>query len=628
MDRFILQQREECTGGEDNESPRPSTVTRNEPAKKIKTVVRKYDDTYLKFGFSFSGTYEYPLPQCVICYEILANECLKPSKLERHLKQKHSTLQNKPLEFFVRKKNELSKQRSVLEKATTQIEKGLKASYLVALRIAKCKKPHTIGEDLILPSAQDMCREVLGEEAARKIGSIPLSNNTVCRLISEMSINVKVQLIEMIRNVRYFALQLDETTDVANLAQLMIYVRFMHKNKLTEELLFCKELPTRTTGAEIFQLLNDFITSNSLDWKKYVGICTDGAAAMTGKRSGVVARVREVAPNVTATHCILHRQALALKEMNEELHDVLNSVIKIVNFVKSNPFNSRLFSALCAEMGAGHEHVLFHSEVRWLSKGKVVKRVYELRDELKELLQHCGSPLAEHLMDSLFLSRLAYLADIFSEINELNLALQGHGGHLLAQEDKIRAFKKKISIWENRIQASVTEMFPLLTDVLQIHPCHSSSLKQTIVQHLKKLEEKLIHYFPSLQTEPSSEYDWIRNPFAVPVETQSHLNVYQQGELAEISCDKSLQLRFSSIHLAEFWVSVQTEYPALSDEALKVLLPFATTYLCEAGFSALTAIKTNYRARLKIEDEIRLSLTNICPQLEKLCKEKQAHPSH
>ena len=49
-----------------------------------------------------------------------------------------------------------------------QVQRGLKASHMVALRIAKCKKPHTIGENLILPSAQDMCREILREELPLK----------------------------------------------------------------------------------------------------------------------------------------------------------------------------------------------------------------------------------------------------------------------------------------------------------------------------------------------------------------------------------------------------------------------------------------------------------------------------
>ena len=42
----------------------------------------------------------------------------------------------------------------------------------------------------------------------------------------------------------------------------------------------------------------------------HVGICSDGAKAMTGRPSGVVTRVQAVAPNATWGHCSIHRGLL------------------------------------------------------------------------------------------------------------------------------------------------------------------------------------------------------------------------------------------------------------------------------------------------------------------------------
>ncbi|KRZ54945.1 Uncharacterized protein T02_10515 [Trichinella nativa] len=63
-------------------------------------VIRKYDIDYLKFKFTWNGDHKDPRPLCVICYEILANESMRPNKLLRHIETKHMDLKIKPLQFF------------------------------------------------------------------------------------------------------------------------------------------------------------------------------------------------------------------------------------------------------------------------------------------------------------------------------------------------------------------------------------------------------------------------------------------------------------------------------------------------------------------------------------------------
>jgi len=66
----------------------------------------------------------------------------------------------------------------------------------------------------------------------------------------------------------------------------------------------------------------------------------------------------------------------------------------------------------------------------------------------------------------------------------------------------------------------------------------------------------------------------------------------------------------------------------LSKKAITVFLPFATAYLCEAGFSAYTATKTKYRNRLNVEPDLRIQLPQIEPDIAKLSKNKQPQISH
>ena len=78
---------------------------------------------------------------------------------------------------------------------------------------------------------------------------------------------------------------------------------------------------------------------------------------------------------------MIHRQVLATKTVPQEFQDIMKSVVSVVNCVKASPSNSRLFSKNCSELDASNNVMLFHTDVRWLSRGKVLKRVFDLRDK-------------------------------------------------------------------------------------------------------------------------------------------------------------------------------------------------------------------------------------------------------
>ena len=194
---------------------------------------------------------------------------------------------------------------------------------------------------------------MLGEAAAAKLDTIPISDNTIQRRISDVACDVKEQVLDTVRESPLHAIQLDESTDVTHCAQLMVNVGFIKELSVQEDFLFCLPLPARTTTAdELFKALNNFYQANGLDLGQCCGICTDGARAMTGRHRGLGKQVQAVAPAAVWTHCIILRQALATKRMPQEFCAVLDEAVKIVNLIKLRALNALLFSILCNEMGA------------------------------------------------------------------------------------------------------------------------------------------------------------------------------------------------------------------------------------------------------------------------------------
>ena len=123
-------------------------------------------------------------------------------------------------------------------------------------------------------------------------------------------------------------------------------------------------------------------------------------------------------------------------------------MIKIINHIKVHALNSRLFTQLCEEMDIGHTCLLLYTEVRWISKGISLARVFELQEPFQRFLLEKQSPLAAaHFSDKERVTKLAYLCDTFNLLSELNLSLQGRMTTVFKSADKVAAFKAKLEFW-------------------------------------------------------------------------------------------------------------------------------------------------------------------------------------
>ena len=298
----------------------------------------------------------------------------------------------------------------------------LEASYRIAFHIAQAKKPHTIGEELIKPCLVEATALVLGGEKANKLKEISLSNDTVKKRISEMSQDILLQVVEEVRSSPLFSLQLDKSTDISSCAQLLVCARCIFENNVKVQYLLSEPLSTTCRGEDVFKIVKDFFEKHALNWKQLVGICADDAPSMIGYRSGFKGLVTSVAPHVSFTHCVIHRFALTTMEtLPSGLQEVLQDVVKIVNHISANA-TSRLFAAFYEEVGSDFKVLLLRTEVRWLSRGKFLNRLLQLR-EVAIFLENERSAreldMHNQIKSDDFLLKVAYLGDFFLEVNSL-----------------------------------------------------------------------------------------------------------------------------------------------------------------------------------------------------------------
>ena len=118
----------------------------------------------------------------------------------------------------------------------------------------------------------------------------------------------------------------------------------------------------------------------------------------------------------------------------------------MVNYIKSCALCTRLFRALCDEVGAEHNGLLFHLNIRWLSRGKVLERVAILCNEIGDFLKEQNYKLAERFSDNEWIAKLLILSDSLSHLNQLNTTMQGRNKIFLDVSKDIISFKAKVKL--------------------------------------------------------------------------------------------------------------------------------------------------------------------------------------
>ncbi|KAK0144404.1 General transcription factor II-I repeat domain-containing protein 2A [Merluccius polli] len=319
-------------------------------------------------------------PVCLVCGEALA--VMKKANVERHYSSKHAKLDELRGQMHLDKINALRRSLGAQHAAFT--ENVTRASFVVSELIATKLKPHAEGE--FVKECLVAAAELLTPDKVKLFQSVSLSRRTVSDRITDMAQVIEKTLKNTARDFEYFSLACDETTDITNTAQLAIFVRGITTEfEMKEELLSLQAMHGIT---KVIMAMNNF----ELPFEKLSGIATDGAPAMVGAQKELTALVKKEMSRLSldprdlvVCHCIIHQESLCAHSL--KLTNVMKTVVSTINVIKSRGLNNCQFKELLSELESEYGDLVYHCEVRWLSRENMLARFYTLREEVRRFME-------------------------------------------------------------------------------------------------------------------------------------------------------------------------------------------------------------------------------------------------
>lgn len=145
------------------------------------------------------------------------------------------------------------------------------------------------------------------ESAQKKNRLTFLSNNSQNTMLLVMSDIVRSQILKKVKKAGIFSIMIDTTTDVSNIEQFSLILRFVDEFGEVKERLVALESTNDATGRGMFDLLCNICVKYDLDWINNLCAQTyDEAAFMQGQYSGLRSYVQEKNPRALYVWCFSH----------------------------------------------------------------------------------------------------------------------------------------------------------------------------------------------------------------------------------------------------------------------------------------------------------------------------------
>lgn len=450
-----------------------------------------------------------------------------------------------------------------------------------------------------------------------------LSRFTVARRIDDLSENIEVSLKQRISKCSAFSIALDESTDLSDTAQLVVFIRGVTDDfEVIEEFLDMASMKSTTTGQDICEDVIKLMKKFEIDSSKLVGITTDGAPSMVGKYNGFVKRFLDAiqTEDVLVSHCIIHQENLCSKVL--DFGEVMKNVVSCVNYIRARGLNHRQFKSFLQALNSDYPDVNYFCAVRWLSRAATLKRFWNLKENIQTFMESKNQD-ASFLKDDTWLNDFAFLTDITHHLSELNVKLQGK--HQLANKmvEHISSFQAKLQLFRSQLSKASLTHFPCLESrSVQIQDC------EKYVGMVEKLTSAFETRFEDFRKH-NADFQLFAHPFDLVVE---NIPSSFQLEILELQANVDLKRAYNENDLLTFYRSyVYGNYTNLENHARKMISLFGSTYCCEQFFSKMKLFKTKCRNQLTDEhlsSQLRVATSSVKADIGKISGQRRYQTSH
>lgn len=188
---------------------------------------------------------------------------------------------------------------------------------------------------------------------------------------------------DLISSPAKFSLQLD-STDVSYLSQLVVFVRYVKDNMIKDIFYFVSLLQLR-------QLMWRNLWMTSSETTIFRGIWflqfVQTELQPCWDKTLVLVYWRKSLHHTSLLHTVLCTSMRWQQKPCLQNYGVLKIVVECVNYVRNSALKHCIFKELCNETGSEFKVLLYHSNIRWLSRGKVLNHVFAMRVELALFLR-------------------------------------------------------------------------------------------------------------------------------------------------------------------------------------------------------------------------------------------------